>query len=509
MAIQVIQTPNAIIASGSFNPFDMAYGANPVTLSNLDVTADKYALRVLVLGNPTPIADIRQTPNRQGRAIFDIQNILQAYIGPQVNTIDSLHYSLTGFTAQNTRMALAGQTLLEYQLQYAEESGGVVGNFTTIPTIFTVIAGSKQYFEVPFDTDPYTAKIEGGDEADPCSIVDRAARPLSDNNWTIADTETGDNLLTINGGYPSPGGIDVHNVYMDDQCTKSFYQKVERGSPVPNVRTQGIEAFYVLQCSYTGNIGTTSIIPNIQGNGGGPNIAIGGGTQISGPFQTITVATGPANLLVNNLLPTTTHYYIVPVVYSPVACSPDGQQQTPIMNEAAWRIQRYNIAHNKIYTSNGALIGIEQLDAQCNDYSHIQFAWQNSLGYRDQFTFTKKVNHDTKTRNNNFLKGAADYNSADYSVDIQDRGLTTYSQKIQNEFTVQSGYMNDQEADLLKHLYQSGEVKVRFSEGPYANQWVPVTITNTSYNEKTFRKDRLFQYTVKFRLASNIKSMRG
>jgi hypothetical protein len=69
--------------------------------------------------------------------------------------------------------------------------------------------------------------------------------------------------------------------------------------------------------------------------------------------------------------------------------------------------------------------------------------------------------------------------------------------------------MNDKESDLLKHLYQSAEVKVRFSEGPYANQWIPVTITNTTYTEKTYRRDRLFQYTVNFRLASNIKSMRG
>ncbi len=87
--------------------------------------------------------------------------------------------------------------------------------------------------------------------------------------------------------------------------------------------------------------------------------------------------------------------------------------------------------------------------------------------------------------------------------------MTTYSQTIANDFVVQSDYMNDAEAELLKHLYQSAEVKVRFAEGPYANQWVPVTITKTSYNEKTYRKDRLFQYTVAFRLASNIKSMRG
>ena len=69
--------------------------------------------------------------------------------------------------------------------------------------------------------------------------------------------------------------------------------------------------------------------------------------------------------------------------------------------------------------------------------------------------------------------------------------------------------MQDKEAELLKHLYQSGEVKVRFSEGAYANQWVPVILTNTRYTEKTFRKDRLFQYDVSFKLASNVKSMRG
>jgi len=69
--------------------------------------------------------------------------------------------------------------------------------------------------------------------------------------------------------------------------------------------------------------------------------------------------------------------------------------------------------------------------------------------------------------------------------------------------------MSDAEAELLKHMYQSAEVKARFSDGPYAGQWVPIIITSTNYTEKTSRKDKLFQYTVNFRLASNLKSMRG
>ena len=478
MAITVIQTPTV--------PFDMAYGANPVTLDGISVNEDKYALRIYIVGQADPIADIRQTPNKIGRAVFDIQNVLQSYVGPQVNTIDSLHYS-GGFAPQNTRLALSGPTLIEYQIAYAAETGGVVGTFVTYPEIFVAIAGSKQYFQVPFDTTPYQPLTSSDDGNPPCTTIDRFAKPLSDNDWI----QTDDELQACGIGiYASGGGVDVHNVYRDDQCTKTFYQKVAKnGFNPPPSEVQGIEAFYILQYGTNSTCPIqTNIIPNVQANGGGPNITIGQGTLISGQFQTITIASGPANLPIP-LNANTKYYYILPVLYG---CSEDPQSQTDIMTFAAWRAQKYIIN-----------------EEPCNDYPHIQFAWQNSYGYRDYFTFTKKVDHKTKTKNNNFLKGAADYNSLDYTVDIQDRGYTTYSQKIENMFTVQSGYMRDEEASLLKHLYQSAEVKVRFSEGPYANQWVPVIVTNTTYDEKTYRKDRLFQYTVSFRLATNIKSMRG
>ena len=45
-------------------PFDMAYGQNIVTLEGITPSQSKYALRIYVLGNTEPIADIRQTPNR-------------------------------------------------------------------------------------------------------------------------------------------------------------------------------------------------------------------------------------------------------------------------------------------------------------------------------------------------------------------------------------------------------------------------------------------------------------
>jgi hypothetical protein len=182
----------------------------------------------------------------------------------------------------------------------------------------------------------------------------------------------------------------------------------------------------------------------------------------------------------------------VPVLYSPVSCSPDEQQQTPIMNEAAWRIQRYNV-----------------LEKPCNDYPHVQFAWLNSEGFRDQFTFTKRNEMKINTKRNNFLKEAADYNDTRYIVDKQSRGFTTYSQSIKEDWTATSGYMNDEEVALIESMFKSPSVNVRFSTGEYANEWIPINLVSSSYTEKSYRKDRLFQYTVNYKLANNIKSQRG
>ena len=78
-------------------PFDQAYGPNPVTVAGMPVDpvtgipqADKYVLQVVV--NGAIIADIRQSPNRSGVAIFDIQNTLQNFVSPSKDNIEELGY---------------------------------------------------------------------------------------------------------------------------------------------------------------------------------------------------------------------------------------------------------------------------------------------------------------------------------------------------------------------------------------------------------------------------------
>ena len=105
--LTIVQSPQA---SG----FDMGYGVNPITLSGITPAQDKYALRIYIVGQADPIADIRQSPNRQARAIFDIQNILQSSIGPSKYNIDDIYANPAIRVAGP--LHIADGELVEYQL---------------------------------------------------------------------------------------------------------------------------------------------------------------------------------------------------------------------------------------------------------------------------------------------------------------------------------------------------------------------------------------------------------
>ena len=453
--------------------FDMAYGPNAVTLNGLTTAEDKYVLRIFKQGVTDPIADLRQTPNAQGVAIFDIQNTLQSIIQPGLDNPDAQNYPAITTDIYRT----ANGELAEYYMQAGYEVSGTT-TITTTSQTFNLVGGKKYYYEVPYDTARWTPLLQSVN-----TVVTEQGRALSDNQWIINDGEpyTGDDFEQ--DGFISKDGIAVHNVYPDDQCTKTFYNAIrEVGAFPPSNLVTGIEGVLVVQYDGVFQISTT-FVPNIQTLGGGPNTTVAQGTAVTGNYQFITYATGPANISVP-INPLTTHYYVMPMC---------GDGLGSIMTEeSAWQTQRYNI-----------------LREPCSDYSHIQFAWMNSLGFRDQFTFTKKWEKSLSMNRNTFLKETADYNSTSYNVDPQNRGFTTYSQKIQETYLATSGFMNDMEAASLESLFTSADVMVRFSNGEWANQWIPINILSNQYVEKNYRKDKLFQYEVRFKLANNIKSQRG
>ena len=474
MAVTLTQSPNI--------PFDQAYGPNAVTLSGIPVdpvtgviTADKYVLRIY--RNGTLIADLRQSPNGQALAIFDIQNTLQNFVSPSPNDIEQT--GLFGSDLQNS-----ANESTPYGFSYGYEVNGVVTIDQTTPESFLDFGGTKPYYAVPYSAAAYipilytnvgcTAILKKGDVFTKLPTF-RLGSEITDGKppWLTGTTRVYEHYVTI-----------------DDMTTLSYYNGV--GGTGPNLAT-GIEAFTFWQYNNVTEPATlvsVDTIYNNQGNGGGPNSSTGQGTTITYPYKAITVGSGPYNFTDFDA-GTTTHYYVATNAWTPGTCVGTTQYLT---DDSMHDVHRFNI-----------------IDPKCNDFPDYQFSWLNSYGFRDYYSFSKRKDRSVAINRNTYLREPANYNGTSYDVNVYDRGTTVYSQALVEKFAAFTDYISDADAKYLEGLFISADVKVRFNdaEGVLQHQFVPVSLLSTTYTEKTYRKDRLFQYNIEFKIAHNIKSQRG
>ena len=488
---------------GSYN---LAYGPNAVTLSTLTTGAQKFVLQVQTLGGDI-LADIRQTANTQGRAIFDIQNILQTYV--HVSPINTEQLGLGSISPANLQGSL--QEVERYILRIGDETGGVVDLKATSYGPYEVIGGKKPWYDLMWAEGPYQGGIRGDDSNPPCTDVYSNGQPLSDNTQYILGSE----LTTMGVAAPSSIGVNtrvqIHDVFQDDLHTVSYFNALYTGGlPTPPTAAQGIEGFRITSYEIDGTAVDDVIIPNVVANGGGPNVAYGDGTQPVDNTLVITGGFGPQNLanftytdgpstVTFTLDPAVAYYYVQTVAYTPGTCL---ATFTGYADESLHWVQMYRVYGRGAAFNNSG----------CLDYDRIQFSWLNSFGFRDYYTFTKKNVRSTKRRANNFLANTADYNASLYATSTGARGYTTYSQEIQETFTAETGYMSDADADYLEGLFNSPDVRVRLGlNGPpgYDAYFFGCNVTSASWTEKSYRKDKLFQYEIKFKLANNVKSQRG
>ena len=71
-------------------------------------------------------------------------------------------------------------------------------------------------------------------------------------------------------------------------------------------------------------------------------------------------------------------------------------------------------------------------------------------------------------------------------------------------YTANTKYLTDAESEYLKNLFISPDTRVKID-----GVWRPVILTSNTWTEKTYRKDKLFQHTIQFRLANPIETQRG
>lgn len=467
MAVTILQSPAL--------PFDQAYGANPVTLTGAPVdpntgviTADKYVLRIFRAGQL--VADLRQSPNAVGNAIFDIQNVLQNFVSPSANDIEEIGF--VGVPLMNSAFES-----ISYTLQFGFESGGVVTIEGTSP-LFLAFGGTKEYFQVPYDPLQFIPTVS---DATGCTTIIKQGQPFTD----LQEFRLG---AEITDGKPSwltdTMRVYDHYVTPNDMVTLSYF------NTFTEVFTQlrSIEAFVFMQFDGM-TLTSTDLVYNTVANGGGPNVSAGQGLQPNYPNLAITAGVGPQNFDAFEGAENTTHYYVSTSAFQECAAINPG-----LTNDSLHFVHRFNI-----------------ITEACNDFPQFQFSWLNKYGFRDFYSFRKRKDRSVKISRNTYLKEAANYNATQYDINIYDSGTTVYSQVLREEFNAFTNFLSDEEALYLEGLFISADVKVRFDDAPGDErfEFVAVSLLSTDYIQKTIRKDKLFQYNIKFALAHNIKSQRG
>lgn len=451
------------------NEYELTHGKVIVSLYDLDGSANTRMSIVLKDSDNNEIGEFRQLPNLTGYCHFDISSTLKNYVESRVD-LESIPKLSTG-----------SNEIFQYSFEYGYVPFN--GTFVSQGTVSNkyVIDGRKAHNIIDWDSDPYLPLIQlisSGPGGTQINNVNRPQKALTDYPFTettgaaITDGKpTWVGLSTIVNRIPFRRGNDHTLSFINDWIA----------DPTVGDWTNGINSFqYAI---YNGDtLLTSGNLINLTSNGGGPNNVYNAEIQPTGEYKLITTQSGYSNTQFNlSAYPEATHYYLAA---STLTRDPAVVTQYGVQSE----VYRFDLN-----------------DGECNDFDNIEVSWLNSLGGRDYFDFQKRSDKQINVTRKTYKQLDASWNSNVLESNTYDRGERVYSQTINTEYTANTRYLSDIESQYLSNLYMSPDVRVRFNGG----DWVPVILTSNTWTEKTFRKDRLFQHQITFRLANQIISQNG
>lgn len=226
----------------------------------------------------------------------------------------------------------------------------------------------------------------------------------------------------------------------------------------------------------------------------------------SGGVKTIKLRTWDQNL---NLLNTYTASYALPTQYKRIDVG-----SGPLNQKALWATYGYNNIFNGALYYTICFAGAGPADewgiyhykikdndprANCSPYPKIRLCWLNRLGGFDYFTFNFK-SKNTMTAGKTEFKRQLPWN---YTVgERQDYILST---KVDEMWSISSDFITENESNWLKELVSSPEVYVISGTSSSTFQKLPIIITDTSYEVKTYLNDKLFAMSVNYKAAYPVR----
>ena len=145
---------------------------------------------------------------------------------------------------------------------------------------------------------------------------------------------------------------------------------------------------------------------------------------------------------------------------------------------------------------------------ECTPYEKVRVLFLNRLGGFEYFTFTRDSKKTVNIKRNEYSKVLPwnyEYGKPEKRAD---RGSTVFAIEADEQFLLNSNWITENDAIWLEELMTSPEVYILEFINGYAYNDIrgavrtPIVITNTSYEVKTYLRDKLFNIAITYKLAN-------
>ena len=429
------------------NQINGAYVPNVWVLDGLQATEDRYVLEVQIGGST--VATIKQPANPEGVGIFDVSKVLQSYLEPY----------FVELTTKATNTLNAHQT---YQIRYGTETGNTVTIDGTSAQKF-VLNSYDNWRTLNQDLSAFTPA--------PTDVL----------------CETNSN---INAVYARPFEFltnwpeSTYKVRSNEYKTLSFLTRniVEGPNWGPNAAP-----FFVKFSNESNEYIYTLSTPNgtdLRSNCNDMSVTFNDDNSV------VTIGAGPANI---------DGFFNVYTGYTVEVYSYDYCLTTSILDCGdVGEIIQDGYPGDVIFTATF------EVDDTCERFDPVTVSFVNQYGVKDYYDFRKRNTSTTNITRTDYNKTLGTWSADTFSIDQHGRGKTTFSSEATTQVTLSTDWMEDSVSQWLQELYMSPSVQL------YINgQWEPCTIVTSSYEEKTYARDFLFQHQITVQYANNQKIQRG
>tara|TARA_R110002096_G_scaffold302222_2_gene497157 strand:- start:3771 stop:5246 length:1476 start_codon:yes stop_codon:yes gene_type:complete len=142
---------------------------------------------------------------------------------------------------------------------------------------------------------------------------------------------------------------------------------------------------------------------------------------------------------------------------------------------------------------------------ECTKYKRVRLAFRNSLGCYDYFNFNMKSTETTDITRNKYNTLLGEFSSSKYYYNNTQRGQTIRSVSATTKETLETNWITEEDAVLLKSLFVSSNVYIiKNKNNQLYNK--AVIITNTNYTKKTSVNDSLIRYTINIEYSNSINT---